>query len=442
MSPASARSFLSPYPSWPLSFLPKHLTREVSNNAHTGAQVQGGQVTAHGKRIAAGHVADLAISVLTPAPGCAVTQQRARVCGRAAQEDLRRVASGPKVQRGKRVAHRARIRAPVCCIAVSELALVVLSPALGGLVVQQCARHFVPREDAGGGAACAQVHLPQVGAHLARLVSHRSPRSGSFTPEPELAVAVLTPALDRAAAQQRARVFIPGGQIQGRDRDAQVHVGQVGAHLVRGRSVLHIVARPGESLRPPALDTGRAKLAHKQRAASRVTCARTARRPPPGHWRVTGARVCALAALRGGGGPRASRARTRKAKKSKLKQTKAKALGRTKRHRRASSGPPPRLRDWEASSSPCGSNARASGIGDVSAALTDPLCRGRAGGGRGDPGRTCRHGDEGTQGVPACTEMISPGAGVVVGAVVGVIPVTPVSPTKASFSTIWLLRFI
>ena len=153
ISPApSPRLVVSPRPSWPLAFVPQHLTVPLSRRAQVwaapaadggggaaGAEVDGGEVVAHlaGAVAAGGGVAEaeLAVGVVAPALDGAVVEEGAGVA--AAGGDGGGGAAGAEVDGGEVVAHLAGVVAAVGGVAEAELADGVEAPALDRPVVEE-----------------------------------------------------------------------------------------------------------------------------------------------------------------------------------------------------------------------------------------------------------------------------------------------------------------
>eukprot|EP00961_Rhodomonas_salina_P068836 924283-Rhodomonas_salina.1 len=178
--------------------------RVSRHNAHripASAQVDGRQAVPHLVRLVptillVAH-AQLPVAVAAPALEAAVVQDRTRAerpcC------DAQRVASFSEVDRRERVAHLVLTVAPILAVSESQLPLAVGPPALDGAVVQKRARVLPPGREADCMAASSQVDFRQFLTHVVSRVSARLP-----VPQPQLPLAVGTPALDAPAVPQRA----------------------------------------------------------------------------------------------------------------------------------------------------------------------------------------------------------------------------------------------
>ena len=80
-------------------------------------------------------------------------------------------AIGAEVDRGEAVAHFVRGVAAVSRIAEAEPTIIVSSPALDGVVVEERARVRLTGGDLLGGATVAEVDRVEVVAHFVRLVA-------------------------------------------------------------------------------------------------------------------------------------------------------------------------------------------------------------------------------------------------------------------------------
>ena len=139
------------------------------------------------------------------------------------------------------VAHFIRLVAKSVDTAGSDLAVIAVSPAFEGGVVQHRTRVTVAASDCDRGAACTQVDGFQVVAHLIRTVTKTVSATGS-----ELAIDSPSPAFDVTTVQHRTRVKAAGSDC---DRGAvftQVDGFQVVAHLIR--AVTKTVSATGSEL--------------------------------------------------------------------------------------------------------------------------------------------------------------------------------------------------
>ncbi len=92
-----------------------------------------------------------------------------------------------------------RRRVAVCGVAVAELAVLVISPTLDAVVIQNCAGILIACCDGLGGSACSQVDRVDRGGTAVCGIAVA-----------ELAVIVGSPTLDAVVIQNRARMLIAG----------------------------------------------------------------------------------------------------------------------------------------------------------------------------------------------------------------------------------------
>ena len=97
-------------------------------------------------------------------------------------------------------------------IAVAELTFLIISPALDGVVVEERACMNTTGGDVLSRATSAVVDRGEVVAHFVRGVA-----AVRRIAEAELTIAVITPALDVAVVEERARVRIPSGHDNSAD---------------------------------------------------------------------------------------------------------------------------------------------------------------------------------------------------------------------------------
>ena len=186
---------------------------------------------------------ELPLVALAPADGGGVSQGGAGGVRVERQRDSGPV--GPEIDEWERVCGLSGLVAEVIGIVsaawVSEYAAVIAAPALDlpGHHDYACligARLDVPRDH-----ACAQADGRRA-----------SPSAG--VSEPELAVGVVAPALERAIEQHRARVIVAGGHVDRRLAEGQC--GEVIAHLIGVVAPRAVASQPELSVAvvAPALD--------------------------------------------------------------------------------------------------------------------------------------------------------------------------------------------
>ena len=177
-------------------------------------------------QVAAVAVAELAVAVVAPALHDAVVEQGAHM-----------VAADRHVDRGlvRAKQHRRHARADLSGRVAdllravdAELAVVVAPPALDGAVRQPGAGVVLAHADLYRRQARAEVHdrVDRVDAYLVGVVA-----DAGAVAHAQLAVLVAAPAAHRAVIQQRAAVVLAHGDLDGRATHAQVGGGEVVPHL-------------------------------------------------------------------------------------------------------------------------------------------------------------------------------------------------------------------
>ena len=170
-------------------------------------------------------LAELAIAVVAPALQAAVIEGGAG----GGRVGLHRGdgAAGAEIQIGEGAVHLRLLSAPVVGVLLAELAVIVTAPTLHSAVVQHRAGVILRRVEAGGGVAGAQIHGGQVVAHLVGLIAALSGVALA-----ELTIVVAAPALHRAVIQERAGVVLAEGGHRGGVASAERDGGQAVAELV------------------------------------------------------------------------------------------------------------------------------------------------------------------------------------------------------------------
>ncbi len=205
----------------------------------------------------------LALVVLAPALHAAVVQAGATRGGSGGHGGRR--APRPELYHRQGVPHLARGVPTGGGVPQAQLAEVVATPALDGAVVQPGAGVEPARRQAGGEEPSAQ-HDWRQGRHLAGFVA-----AGERVALTQLAVGVLAPALHGAVVEDGARVHGTGGDRRRCVPPAQVHRRQLNAHLV---GLVTTVLRVADAQLPvgvvaPALHTAVAQAGAGVRGAGR-----------------------------------------------------------------------------------------------------------------------------------------------------------------------------
>ncbi|CAB5064767.1 unannotated protein [freshwater metagenome] len=193
--------------------------------------------------------AELAYRIPAPALHRPVVEQRAHV--EVAVPDCRRGASRAEVDGEQVVTHLASHITAIVRVAVAELSLGAVAPALDGVVVENGAGAPASRTDRFGGAPCAEVDRRKAVAHLAGVVP-----AVVRIAETKVRVSVVAPALDRVVVEEHTAVDASGAHDFGDASGAEVDGGEVVSHLA---GVVAPVARVTEPqlavvVLAPALD--------------------------------------------------------------------------------------------------------------------------------------------------------------------------------------------
>ena len=170
-------------------------------------------------------LAEVAVAVVAPALHPIVVQQSAGVRG--AEGDVAGGAASAEVDGGEAVAHLVGAVAGVAGVAEAELAVVVTAPALQAVIIQDRAGVVAPGDEPLHRAAGAQIDGLEAAVHLLRLAA-----SGGGVALAEVAVAVVAPALHRPVIQDRAGLLIAQREGGGGVALAEIDEGQAVADLV------------------------------------------------------------------------------------------------------------------------------------------------------------------------------------------------------------------
>ena len=148
-----------------------------------------------------GRMAELSVTVETPALHGAVVQDGASVVVASSNSDGR--PTGSKVNSGQVVAHLARVVAHLRGVTDAQLTVVIVSPALHRSGVKQSTREPDSCRNVHGCSTTAEVNRRQIITHVVKVCSNR--RRASNT---KLTVQVSPPTFDRSVIQNCTGVSV------------------------------------------------------------------------------------------------------------------------------------------------------------------------------------------------------------------------------------------
>ena len=106
-----------------------------------------------------------------------------------------------EIYSGQVIAHLIRPITTIVCIANPELAIVVVTPTLHGIVVEERTRVPVTHRDCRCRTTCAEIYSGQVIAHLTRPIT-----AMVCIANPELAIPVAPPTLHGFVVEERTTI--------------------------------------------------------------------------------------------------------------------------------------------------------------------------------------------------------------------------------------------
>jgi len=169
-----------------------------------------------------------------------------------------------EVDCGKCIAHLVRPITAIRCVALAQLARVVVAPALDRIVIEERTGVKVTCRNGFCGSPEAEVDCGKCIAHLVRPIT--APRCVALA---QLAVAVVAPALDRIVIEERAGVVETRRNGFCGSPEAEVDCGKCRAHLVQPITAIRCVAltQLAVAVAAPALD----RIVIEERTGVKVT---------------------------------------------------------------------------------------------------------------------------------------------------------------------------